>query len=179
MEKIATHNSATGEDGLWWCKIFNLFIKTQNKTIKEQYKAGCRLFDIRVKLHCGEFRCGNGLWLTKKSAEDIFKELHDLDGSIVTITYEGDPNKIEKFLEFDKYIKEKYPLIFYGYSAIKHNNRTIIIDPGDYEFESKSQFLPLDMRFWYTYLPIPWLWKKIYNDKPKFTEDYYTYVDFL
>ena len=48
--KIATHDSATGERGqgfLSW--LVTPFAKTQSKTIKEQYEAGCRMFDIRIK----------------------------------------------------------------------------------------------------------------------------------
>jgi hypothetical protein len=47
---IATHNSATGEKPaniLSWFLI--PFCRTQSKTIKEQYEAGCRLFDLRVR----------------------------------------------------------------------------------------------------------------------------------
>ena len=43
MNKIATHDSATGERGhglLSW--LVTPFAKTQSKTIAEQYAAGCR-----------------------------------------------------------------------------------------------------------------------------------------
>ena len=49
MLKIGTHDSATGEHGNWWSWLFYPFAKTQSKTIKEQYEAGCRLFDIRIR----------------------------------------------------------------------------------------------------------------------------------
>ena len=53
MEKIATHDSATGEKGMWYCIPLIPFAKTQSKTLKEQYDAGCRFFDLRVKIHRG------------------------------------------------------------------------------------------------------------------------------
>jgi hypothetical protein len=186
MKKIATHDSATGEKGLWWCLPIAPFAKTQSKTIKEQYEAGCRVFDIRVKLYKGRFRCAHGIWLTKKYAEDIFKELNELDGSIVTITYEGNSDNVILFQNFIKYLKLKYPLITYGYTAIKYgkhsssvNVKYNILEQGEYNVSGKQGFLPLDGRSWHTYLPIPWLWKKIYNNKTEFNEDHYIYVDFL
>ena len=57
MRKIATHDSATGEKSkgfLSW--IGTPFARTQRKTLREQYEAGCRMFDIRVKLVDGEWR---------------------------------------------------------------------------------------------------------------------------
>lgn len=42
-----------------------------------------------------------------------------------------------------------------------------------------SMFKNLDGSTWHTYIPIPWLWKKIYYNKPKFNSEYYTLVDFL
>lgn len=32
---------------------------------------------------------------------------------------------------------------------------------------------------WHTLLPIPWLWKKIYHDKPHFDNKVFSFVDFL
>ena len=43
MNKIATHNSSTGEKGKGFLSfLVTPFAKTQSKTIKEQYDAGCR-----------------------------------------------------------------------------------------------------------------------------------------
>ena len=49
----------------------------------------------------------------------------------------------------------------------------------DLSIKTVQGFLPLDGRSWHTYLPIPWLFKKIYNDTPTFNNEYYTYVDLL
>ena len=75
MKLIATHDSATGEKGkgiLSW--LGTPFAKTQSKTIKEQYEAGCRMFDIRVKLIDNEWYCAHGLWRTKRTAYDKLEE---------------------------------------------------------------------------------------------------------
>ena len=49
MKKIATHDSATGERSKNWLNALGkVFAQTQTKTIKEQYEAGVRYFDLRV-----------------------------------------------------------------------------------------------------------------------------------
>ena len=105
MEKIATHDSATGEKGMWYCIPLIPFAKTQSKTLKEQYDAGCRFFDLRVKIHRGQWKCAHGIWITKRTAEDIFKELNSYKGINVVITYEGDDDNLYSFKEFLSYIK--------------------------------------------------------------------------
>ena len=191
MLKIATHNSATGEKGrgfLSW--LLTPFAKTQSKTIKEQYEAGCRLFDIRVKLHRGQFVCAHGLWNTKRTAEDIINELNNFDDIVfVEIMYEGNNKKQEAFERFIRYIKSTYTHINYGNIKVKYGPgskglklQECVIIPKDDDFimcGMKSNFLGLNGRCWQTYIPIPWIWKKIYFDKPEFSEDYYTWVDFL
>ena len=47
---IATHNSGTGEkSGGWLSRLFFIFAKCQSKTLVEQYNAGVRLFDLRIR----------------------------------------------------------------------------------------------------------------------------------
>lgn len=185
--KIGTHDSVTGEKGrgvLSW--LVTPFSKTQSKTLKEQYDAGCRLFDIRIKLHKGEWKCAHGLWVTKRTAEDIIAELNSFDGVIVSLTYEGGYKHNEEFIRFVAQIKAKYTAIAWWYTAIKYgkNSNGIkvkydFIDMGEVKISTKQGFLPLDGSTWHTYLPIPWLWKKIYNDKPEFNDKVYNVVDFL
>lgn len=188
MVKIATHDSATGEKGkglLSW--IGTPFAKTQSKTIKEQYEAGCRMFDIRVKL-CGRtWRCAHGLWKSKRMAEDILSEINSFeDRCYVLLTYEGTGRKKNKFVEFVKRVQENFTSIHWGSIAIKYGeNANLLNVEYDYIYRAKkwpstkSGFLGLDGSTWHTFLPIPWLWKKVYHDNPEFSTKYFTFVDFL
>lgn len=188
MIKIGTHDSVTGEKGgtflSWLVAPFSI---TQSKTLKEQYDAGCRLFDIRVKLHRGEWKCAHGLWITKRNAYDIFNELNTFKGAIVSITYEGDADHQEEFISFVDMLQSTFKNINYWYTAIKYgkDSKGILtvkydfINMGTAKVSAKQGFLPLDGRSWHTYLPIPFLWKKIYHDKPKFNHKSYLIVDFL
>lgn len=186
--KIATHDSATGERGKGILSfLISIFAKTQSKTIREQYDSGCRMFDIRVKLS-DTWRCAHGLWLTKRTADDIFSEINSFkDKCYVTITYEGNADNIFAFTDFVNHIQSTYNNIVYGGIAVKYGSKAnlfkVIFDyinpyPAHWP-QSKQGFLPLDGSSWHILLPIPWLWKKIYYNKPKFNNEYYTFVDFL
>ncbi len=187
--KIATHDSATGEKGkgiLSW--VGTPFAKTQSKSIKEQYDAGCRMFDIRVKLIKGEWRCAHGLWKSKRLALDILKEINSFKNKCyVTLTYEGTNKRKDEFIEFVNQVRIECTNIKFGGIAIKYGEGSNLLKVSyDYIFSypkgwpsSVSKFLPLNGSTWHILLPIPWLWKKIYNNNPVFDTKTYTYVDFL
>lgn len=187
--KIATHDSSTGESGkgiISW--LITPFAKTQSKTIKEQYEAGCRSFDIRIKDDGTTWRCAHGLWKSKRTAQSIIEEINNFpDRCQVCITYEGKLENNERVRNLFKTYKKLYHFIIWGYLAVKYGKDSTgvkvkydIIEPGDNGYEGGDQgFLPLDGRSWHTFIPIPWLWDKIYKRPHKFNSVKFTYVDFL
>lgn len=189
MLKIATHDSATGEKGKGLLSLIGTpFAKTQSKSIKQQYDANCRMFDIRVKLINGVWRCAHGLWYSKRLAIDIIKEINSFsDKCYVTLTYEGNGKKKDEFIKFVDEIKKECTNICWGNISIKYGKDSNLfkvqydlVDFASSNWPSAKQgFLPLNGSTWHIILPIPYLWKKIYNDNPNFNEKYYTYVDFL
>ncbi len=189
MKKIATHDSATGEKGKGILSLIGTpFARTQNKTIKQQYDAGCRMFDIRVKLVNNKWRCAHGLWKSKRLAEDIIYEINSFDDiCYVTLTYEGGSKKSNEFKKFVDDIQKECNHIVWGGVSIKYGEGSHLfkvqydsVKPYPKGWPSAVQgFLPLNGKTWHIILPIPWLWKKIYNDNPNFNENYFIYVDFL
>lgn len=190
MKKIATHDSATGEkpkNFLSWLMI--PFAKTQSKTIKQQYEAGCRMFDIRVRFDKSLFKlyCAHGLFMTKRTAYDILQEINSFEDSCyVSITYEGKLSNSSKnfFIELIEEFQVKLTNILWEQTAVKYTNNDIKVDwevilPAKCSEKAIQGFLPLDGKNWQTLIPIPWLWKKIYFNEPIFSYEYYTYVDFL
>lgn len=187
---IATHDSATGEKPLWWCALLTPFARTQFKTIGEQYADGCTMFDIRVKKVGRVWRCAHGWWFTKRSFESIMDELdwyaqccHDV---IVFLTYEGKAKNAAEFVEYAKWIKEKYPAIKFGEVSAKYGKdskglkvKYDILIPGDVHPAAEQAFLPLDGKHWQTFLPIPLLWKQFYFRDVEFNDHTYKFVDFL
>ena len=190
MYKIATHNSATGEAPV---DIFHYivvpFTRNQSKTISQQIDAGVRMFDLRVKKYNGQYHSGHGLFTTKRSFEDITRQINNVSGRVyATITYEGrlcSKQEINEFYDYVRYITICYNHIIWGDVAVKYTNNDLIVDwlviqKADNRYvESESKFLALDGKNWQSYIPIPWLWKKIYYDKPVFNNDKFTYIDFL
>lgn len=193
MLKIATHDSATGEKprNLWsWLMI--PFSRTQSKTIKQQYEAGCRLFDIRVRIDkSGLFRCAHGLFITSKFASEILNEIDNFkEQCYVLITYEGKFKRKKDedlFLDTAKFWRTYYTNILWGPVSVKYGKSSkglvikydIILDADCKMPPTEQAFLPLNGKTWQTYIPIPWLWKKIYFNTPKFNQDVYKFVDFL
>jgi hypothetical protein len=189
MKKIATHDSATGEKPKNFLSfIFSPFAKTQTKTIKEQYEYGCRMFDIRVKYVNNEWHCAHGLWYSKRTALDILEEINNFEETCyVTITYEGNKDNIFVYTEFIKYIEKHFNHFVLGGVAIKYGEKANLfkvvydyIQPYPKNWPpSKQGFKALDGKTWHILIPIPYLWKKIYYNKPQFEENVFTYVDFL
>ena len=191
MLKIATHDSATGERGNWWSWLFYPFAKTQSKTIKEQYEAGCRLFDIRIRKVLGKWRCAHGPWVTVKTANAILDEINSFnDRCSVSITYEGGYKNVETFVAFVVKLKTLYKNIGWGGIAIKKGkNSKGVSTKYDYLADAEPGwldapigprgFIPLDGSSWHTFIPFPWLWDRLLKRPHKFNEEKYTYVDFL
>ena len=186
--KIATHNSATGEksNGFLSCLV-SPFAKCQNKTIKEQYISGCRMFDIRLKHSDNFWRCAHGLWTSKKPASLIFSEINDFEEKCyVMITYEGklDANNKDSFLSYVSYIKSNYNNINYGPVCAKYadNNTTvdwITLEEAEHWEDNEQAFLPLDGKHWQTYFPFPKFWKFFYFRSVIFNNNKFKFVDFL
>ena len=192
MEKIATHHSATGEQGKGFLSfIVTPFAKTQSKTIKEQYEAGCRSFDIRVKKDKdGVYICAHGLWTSKRYASDILSEINSFpENCQVCVTYEGcidNQNDYEAYEYYCDWCKTSFKNITWVKFCIKYNKKSTVKVSYDVVIQGEKNysggihgFLPLDGSSWHTYIPIPWLWDRIYHRPHTFNEDKFTFVDFL
>lgn len=181
---IATHNSATGEKGGGLLSFLVApFSICQSKTLIEQYLNGCRYFDFRVKKfkrHNGQCYFAHGLWRTKRTFQQIADEFYNFvkrqdDKVYIMLTYEGDCTLWEMQCIADSF-KGLYPENFiltsvnikkpYWRTCAVHNN-----------ISSVNCYKVLDGRSWHTFIPIPWLWAKLYL--PKFKQNTYNFIDFL
>lgn len=188
--KIATHDSATGERGHGLISLLvTPFARTQSKAIWEQYDAGCRSYDIRVRYnkHRCQWVCAHGLWESKRTAEDILREINNFaEACEVCITYEGVCKDVQGFLAWVISMQKQCNNIIFGRTCSKYAvHAKAKVDyteiwPGHSEYSGGVQgFLPLDGRSWHTYLPIPWLWDWLYKRPHTFNEERFTFVDFL
>ena len=190
MLKKATHDSATGEKSYWLSIPLIPFARTQSKTIKKQFEAGCTMFDLRTKFAFGEWRAAHGLWFSKRSMESILEEINEYakdkpKSIVVFMTYEGRNHCVLDFKEKVLEWKEKFQNIGWGVVCTKYTDNTIVVNYG-VVMESEPNlpggtqaFLPLDGKRWQTLIPIPWLWKQFYFKHVEFNEETYQFVDFL
>jgi hypothetical protein len=77
---IGTHNTMTYlEPKKWWMKLLNKYAQCQSKTIEEQYEAGCRYFDLRIRFREEGMYFAHGLieYKSDKTPMDIFNWLLD------------------------------------------------------------------------------------------------------
>lgn len=180
MMKIATHNSVTGEKGRGILSFLVApFSKCQSKTLAEQFEVGCRYFDIRYKWSDKrkEYVCAHGLWESKDNLHDLLSMINFFsfhDDCYVMMTCESGEPLSDDGINFHL---ENYPKIKFTSFNVKHPEWKIFrsINPMPHI----NAYKVLNWDSWHTLLPIPWLWKKIYFDKPEFNEDTFTFVDFL
>lgn len=59
---IGTHNSWSFGKCQWWLRPFAFMGRCQNKTIQEQFEAGARLFDLRVRFANRGFYACHGIF---------------------------------------------------------------------------------------------------------------------
>lgn len=72
-----THNSLSSyKVKNWWFKPLNFTSKCQSKTIKEQLDAGCRYFDIRLRLHKGKLYAAHGLMIYDITFQEFLNEVN-------------------------------------------------------------------------------------------------------
>ena len=199
--KIATHNSATYKKGKGLLSWFATpFARCQSKSIKEQYDAGCRWFDIRVKQdtkYDGQFYICHGVWRTSTLMEvlkECFNSVTLGEHVMLDITWEGDVS--------DWTDAKKKAFVNSMHAAVDTTNSFFSEEGYEYlkplwlmSVQGKSPFgtffwtsenRPALVKgfqglYWFTWrllLPIPWLWRKIYG-QTEFNDEYYTQVDYL
>jgi hypothetical protein len=188
MNKIATHNSATGERSKNLLHaLFTPFAKCQDKTIHEQYHHGVRWFDLRVDKDL--VPC-HGLWKSNKTLIDILTEIGRFEEEVyITVTIErkystkvniGLCERICEAVNLRSrgkaklvYIAEKKPKW-----NILHAYRSVPVVSAYLSVPTPKQYLTLPFKDWRRYIPIPRVLKKI-TPKAEFNDDCFTMVDFV
>ena len=199
--KIATHNSATCKKGKGLLSWFATpFARCQSKSIKEQYDAGCRWFDIRVKQdtkYDGQFYVCHGVWRTSTLMEvlkECFNSVTLGEHVMLDITWEGD---VSDWTDAKKkaFVNSMHAAVdttnsFFNDERHEHLKPLWLMSVqgkspfGTFFWTSENRpalvkgFQGLYWFTWRLLLPIPWLWRKIYG-QTEFNDEYYTQVDYL
>ncbi|MCQ2197607.1 MAG: hypothetical protein MJZ60_08825 [Bacteroidaceae bacterium] len=184
MQKIATHNSCTGEAGRGLLsKLLTPFARCQGKNIYEQFQSGCRLFDIRARLtRDGIYRPAHGLWTCRRTIIDILAQLNDMAGqdrmhpTYVMMTYEGKLDYTPSFTTVVHSWMSRFPNLTFTKVGLRKPWKTLEIV---HEISFRYGFIPLNRQHWQMWLPIPRLWQLIYCPHPTFDDTTFKMVDFL
>ena len=172
---IGTHNSVTGEDGDGFLSaLVAPFSECQGKTLAEQHAAGVRYFDLRVRQTSRGWICAHGLWESRRLLDDILVQLSAYSNTQARIWYEG--GAPTGFVSQVESWKRRYGGIDIVQAGSRRPWRALKTWRA---VEVRHDYLALDFSSWHTFLPIPWLWKRIYHDHPEFHATAYTMVDVL
>lgn len=186
--KIATHDSATGEKSKNFLHALGkVFAQTQTKTIREQYEAGVRYFDLRVDR---DLTLCHGLWKANKNLADILIEMQKYvsETTYIAVTIErGYPDEVNKALVKKirnlanlhgrnielVYIAKKKP----SWEILKEYRQVNCVS-GYLSVPTPRQYITRPFKDWRRYIPIPWVLKKI-TPKVEFNGVFFTMVDFI
>lgn len=188
MNKIATHNSATGERSKSLLHaLFTLFARCQDKTIHDQYYYGVRYFDLRVDK---DLVLCHGLWKADKNLADIMTEIGRFEEEVyVTVTIERKYSKkvIDDLCERIRKVinlrsRGKAKLVYIAQKkpdwSVKVAYRSVKVVKNYLSVPTPYEYLTLAHKDWRRYIPIPWVLKKI-TPKVEFDENCFTMVDFI
>jgi hypothetical protein len=100
MSILATHDSLTAYPvKSWWFRPFNFLCKCQDKTLREQYDAGARSFDLRFAKWCGEWYAAHGAMIY-----DI--RLWEVMGLLIDLSYDNSEPVYFRVLCEDTFYRE-------------------------------------------------------------------------
>ena len=188
MVKIATHDSATGEKSKNFLHALGrVFAQTQTKTIREQYEAGVRYFDLRVDK---DLVLCHGLWKANKDLADLLIEMKGYVGETtyfrVIIERKYPEEEIERLrktirnlfnLHGGEYMKITYIAQKIPWKTLKEY-RDVPVRMAYLSVPTPKEYITWPYDDWRRYIPIPRVLKKI-TPKVEYSEDRFTMVDFI
>lgn len=163
-----SHNSGTGERSFkWWHKLLVPFARCQSKSLKEQWKAGVRYFDLRYAWVDGKWRLAHGLWTGRMTLDESLKVLVECsEGSQqhchVSITQER--GFFDEFCFTAKAAVNRANAVSAGTAVLEE---VAIKNPG-WKVLYKNSKRKLVQNFyvikgWKVLIPIPWFWDKVWK----------------
>lgn len=169
--KLASHNSWTfGTPKKWWMRPFSFVAKCQAKNIREQYEAGVRLFDLRIRFDkYGALVVAHGL--AEYDASGLEADLrwlnNQLDVVYVQVVLEIPRCKMAQeinFVAWCKIIRRRYKnVIFVGFN--RKYDWFPLLDDKQGNLPIAGCFASAPSEKWYSKINDlwPWLWAKLHN----------------
>jgi len=188
MEKIATHNSATGERSKNLLHaLCTPFARCQTKTIRDQWFHGVRYFDLRVDKNL--VLC-HGLWKSNKTLFDVLLEMRKYVNETTYIEVTIEHNHPEEVVR-DIYRRVCNMVNLHGRMVklvavnCKKPQWTCLKRWSHVDYVCRylsvptfRQYYKMEIKDWRRYIPIPRYLKTI-TAEPAFNEQVFTMVDFI
>lgn len=191
MKYLGSHNSMSYLPvQKWWMKFISFAARCQSKTFIEQYNAGVRIFDVRIKWEennkdPNHWVFAHGLVSFKSDIKELFNFLESKGDTKVRLILEyNKPPKnereiVEKFTEDCFHLKYAYPHIKFFEFRCKWNwNRVVFTEYNpiiDQQVGSMVQPISLLGKIW------PWAWTKLHNKNilKNGTDSEILFIDFI
>lgn len=184
--KIGTHDSMTYlEPKKWWMKPFHFMARCQKVDIKEQYKLGARMFDLRIhydKDGILEFR--HGFMSFKGDVEKVLEYLNSRRTKsyirlILEVNKSNNLIKQELLFKHDcRKWEEKYKKLVFFCGRRKFDWKQV------YEFKTKEPVInqlvsSMTWKIWDDWFP--WIYAKLMNKKnlAKYDSKDWLLIDFI
>ena len=153
------------------------FARCQTKTLREQYDASARMFDLRVKLVNDDWLLAHGLWVSHRTLLGALIEINGFpEVCRVLLTYEGSETDaaFRRFCEMTDGIESGFLTTRFVYIAVKKPKWKIVrmIDKRDCPVQGFTL-----INGWRKLLPVPWLWQRF--RKQNVSANKWVLVDFL
>lgn len=160
---LGTHNSLSFNKPQWWLRPFAWMARCQSLDIENQWKAGARYFDIRVKVKEGGLVSGHGLMTYDI---DVIEQLHILDKLARMNNEDCYIRFIMESNNDKKYVISTYDIIT---SVFVHLNFLGLIVKSNWEYLRDSEY-QIDEVHGYKFLTwkdflCPKYWAKKYRNK--------------
>lgn len=183
---IGSHNTMTYLPvKQWYLKPFFWMAKCQNKTIEQQYEAGARVFDLRIRFSPYKTTLCHGVFEYDYSIYELLYTLSNFNDRVYcrvileSNSKMGDQELQEKlFCNFCEYLCVAFPnIIFFG--GNRKYDWKVIYNFGIPEPSLDDKYSSVDgniiQKIW------PWLYAKLNNKKnlKKGTDKDVLFIDFI
>lgn len=172
---LASHNSWSYlPPKKWWMRPFSFVAKCQSKNIREQYEAGVRLFDLRIRFdEYDNLIPAHGLMEYDYDVDSLKADLrwlnNQLDVVYVQVVFEMNrPSEWDEisFLNWCMNLRRRYKnILFVGFNR-KYDWKPLLNDKqGNLPIAGCFASAPSDK--WYSKLNdlCPWLWARLHNNQ--------------
>ena len=159
--RLASHDSMShARPEKWWMRPFHFIARCQSRGIAEQYAAGARMFDLRVKWTSRGWRFAHGYMTFRGDVNETLRQLDGMPEPVyvrIILEYNRKPKDIEEITSrFMRDFGEKrteYPNITFFEYRRKYDWEQVFSDEGMPAPEIYQAVSSMTWRVWDDWFP--------------------------